>query len=148
VDETVITLEAGKQYTHNLQGPKDKVYEFDKFFQHGVFLNNQKFTKHSIMSYSWDLNASSTNQPGRFSDLGPTGTSGFGILMETTTFTKLEIPEQAGFVMPTSLPVGGKSQIMGNQKNSFAIKQWTVTQSGTTVRIGDETMEELPATSS
>lgn len=143
IDQTRVILEPGKSYVHVLQGPKDKIYDFSKYYQSGVFNNQQKFVKHTIYSVSVEVVGTSTGALGRFVDLA--ANSGYGILTETTTFTKLELPEQAGFVMPTALPVAGKSQYLGNRKNSFAIKHWTVGQTGTVVAVGNETEAGLPA---
>lgn len=146
IDQSYVRLEPGKAYTHTLQGPKNLKYDYSKFIQSGVFVNQQKFNKHSIFSMTVELVGTQAHQAGRYVDLTP-GT-GYGLLLETTTFYKLAIPEQAGFVAPATAVTAGKSQYLGNKKNSFAIKHWTVAQAGTVVNVGDEAEAAIPGAGS
>lgn len=134
VDETVVTLEAGKEYNHKLSGPKAKVYDYSKFIVNGTMSDYQKMNKYTFCAVYVDL---ATTDPGtlvgRWTDI--TATDGFGLLCEATHFYRLSLPEQAGLVIPT-LPVAGSSIGLTNRKsNVSAIKVFNTVQGAVPVVV-------------
>lgn len=149
MDETIIELEPGKTYIHHLPGPKNKLYDYRKFFQNGSVTMNtyQKFCKQTMICVIGDLQGTDTGNVGRFTDIAPI-TSGYGLLVEARTFYKLRVPEQTGFIAQAVPPAGGQSQGLTNRRDSFIIKNWTPAQTGTIQRIGDENEAvDAPSTS-
>lgn len=140
VDETIVELEPGKHYNHKVSGPRDKMYDYQKFIQNGIFCNQQKFVKHTIFSCSMSLTGTTTGGVGRFTEMQQLGQLGFGLIWETTQFVKIKMPEQAGYVVPSvvTAPVPGKSQSLTQRKDAFAIKHYTVSQTGLVTIVGDE----------
>lgn len=148
MDEVVIELEPGKTYIHHLPGPKNKLYDYRKFFQNGVVTMNtyQKFCKQTMVCVTGDLQATDTALVGRFTDIA--AGSGYGLLIEPRTFVKMRLPEQAGFVTQAGGLLAGSSQALTNRKDAFIIKNWTAAQAGAIQRIGDENEAiDAPATS-
>lgn len=150
LDETVIRLEPGKEYLHVLKGPSHKLYDYTKFFQNGsITINNaQKFMKQTMICIVGDIQ--STTGPavsvGRFTDT--VAADPYGIVVESTMFTKVAMPEQAGFVVPAVPVAAGRSQFLGNRKSAFAIKNWVQTQVGVVVNVDDENPQSVVLTTS
>jgi len=148
MDETIIELEPGKTYIHYLPGPKNKLYDYRKFFQNGsVTINTyQKFCKQTIICVTGDLQGDATGATGRFTDIA--APSGYGLIVEPRTFYKIRLPEQSGFVQQAVPPSAGSSQALTNRRDAFIIKNWTPVQGGAIQRIGDDSEAiDAPATS-
>lgn len=147
MDETIVKLEAGKEYYHKLKGPNDKLYDYAKYFQTGssFISNQQKFVKGTIVAMYTDTTSSSLGAAGRFTDI--VAGDPYAVLVETTAFTKIALPEQAGFVTPAVAPAAGAPQFLGNRKSAFAIKNWAVVQgAGTVVDMEDENPQTAATT--
>jgi len=136
LDEKIITLEAGKEYYHKVVGPNNKRYDFKKYYNDAsAFMNFQKFCKQTFFCFTLDLNNSTTNVPGRTTDT--VAGDPYGIIIESTLFTKLTMPEQTGFVVPTPPFTTGQSQYMSQRRNCFALKNWAAAQTGDVVYTED-----------
>lgn len=138
MDETIVNLEAGKEYVHTLRGP-NMTYDFQKYWDTnagtGVFSNQQKFIKHTMICVYNDITATTLATPGRFTDM--VGASPYGLLVEQTTFTKIGMPEQAGFAWPAVTPVTG-DQPLNQRYSAYAVQNWAGAQSGVVTKIEDE----------
>lgn len=150
MDETVINLEPGKTYVHYLPGPKNKVYDFRKYFQNGSVTVNtyQKFSKQTMICLQGDLQGTATGEVGRYTDI--VAGTGYGLLVEPRTYVKMRLPEQAGFVTQVGGLAVGSSQAMTNRRDAFIIKNWTLPVNNVSAiqRIGDENEAiDAPATS-
>jgi len=140
LDETIVNLEAGKEYVHKLKGPNMKLYDFQKFWSGssptaGVFDNQQKFVKHTMLCVYNDLGNTTLNTPGRFTDM-VTATP-YGLIVEQTTHTKICMPEQTGFTWPSPTPTTG-TQTLNRRQAVYAIQNWAGAQSGAVTKIEDE----------
>jgi len=126
VDETIVYLEAGKEYYHRVRGTKDMLYDYAKYFMGGQFSNFQKMGKYSFICAYVDLVA----QTGTAGDqsVGRVTTvdvdAGYGILCEASAFYRVRVPEQAGLKIPT-LPVAGQNIGLNNRRNAYAIKNFS-----------------------
>lgn len=146
VDETIITLEAGKEYNHRLQGPKSKLYDFSKFYQNGVIGNFQKMNKFTFGAVYLNLTGitpGTSGEFGRWTDMTTAGAN--GLLVETTSFYRLTMPEQAGLKVPP-LPVAGQPLPLNSRKSGvFAIQNWANPQTATSVvgPVQDETPDAV-----
>lgn len=136
LDETIITLEPGKEYIHKVKGPNDKMYKYNSFFKNGTYRNVQKFCKQTIVAFYLDLTNTGLSTEGRFTDI--TEISPFGLLCETTTYTTIKCPDQTGF-QNKSVVVVGDIQPLTQRGYTFGIKNWAnVAQAGTIFDIEDE----------
>jgi len=147
LDETVVTLEAGKEYIHKLEGPNHKMYDYKKFFSNGSTVSNQqKFTKGTMVAFYLDLSSTDTAPItfGRYTEIA--AVSAFGLLVESTYYTKIAMPEQAGFVFPTAaVLLPGNTQQLGMRKSAFAMINFTGAQGAGTVQyIDDENPSTVP----
>lgn len=138
MDETVIEMEPGKSYTHTLPGPKNKVYDYRRYFQAGSVTMNtaQKFTKQTMVCVIGDLQATTTARAGRYTDI--IAGSGYGLIIEPRNFYKLRLPEQSGFITQQTPPPVNGSQALTNRRDAFIIKNWTAPQDTAIQRIGDD----------
>jgi len=143
--EEDISLEPGKTYVHYVQGPA-KRYDYSKFWNSSVgFLNQQKGNKGVCMALMLDVTSTSTGGAGvaqRYTDI--VGADAFGLLVETQYNYVLSVPDQTGFRLTFTVPVGGatidaQTPLMKRRGNPYACVNWnTVSQSGTIVDIEDE----------
>lgn len=145
-DETIVNIEPGKEFTHTLKGPKDKMYEFAKFYVNGVFQNQQKIVKGTLAAFWTDLTSTITGGVGRWTDM--TGGVGTGLLCEVTAFYKIAMPEQAGFTIPTpAIGPGRAQQLTRRVHRVFAIKHWVNAQPASAVmEVEDENPSTNPTT--
>lgn len=135
LDETIIQLEAGKEYVHKLNGP-NMVYDFQKFWDQGTFSNQQKFIKHTMICVYCDLINTTLATPGRFTDIVAADPN--DLIIEQTTFTKIRMPEQVGYTVPTPVPIAGDIVPMNQRYSCYAIQNWAGSQAGTVSKIEDE----------
>lgn len=139
LDETIISLEAGKEYNHKVKGPNDKMYKFNSFFKNGGYRNVQKFCKQTIVCFYLDLTNTGLSTEGRFTDI--TAIDPYGLLCETTTYTTIKCPDQTGFQNKTV--VVGDIQPLTQRGYTFGIKNWAnVAQAGTVFDIEDENPQQ------
>lgn len=140
LDETIVNLEPGKEYNHKLSGPNHKMYDYKKFFMNGAaqICNSQKFIKGTMVCMILDLDTTTLQTTGRTTDI--VAADPFGLLLETTCFYKIAMPEQAGFIVPDAATgfTAGQSKSLGNRKSAFAIKNWASAQAGIITSIEDE----------
>lgn len=140
---TKVTLEAGKEYKHILKGPKNKLYNFAKFWN-GLndqsnainFISPQKFTKEHICVCHWDLTNTTLQTPGRFTDI--VTNSPYGLLCETRTMLRLRMPNQAGTVGTGAAAAAGVGIPLNRRTYSYAIQNWVPAQAGIVTAIEDE----------
>lgn len=141
IDETIVELEAGKEYNYKVDGP-NMMYDYSKFFKDSNFYNQQKFTKQVMFVGYLDLvrtNAAAPAPVGRYTDYATS--SPHSILIESTYFVKYQIPEQVGFIYPSST-TSGTLQNRGLVKPAYGIWTWQNIQSGT---VNDYINDENPA---
>jgi len=137
IDETIINLEPGKEYNHKLLGPNNHEYKFQKFLDGrdgggttGVFCNQQKFIKQTFIVVYGDLVTGPFPIPqigaGTSRKIALNGATDeyYGLCVESTVYTKIKLPEQAGFNVAVTVPAG--SNPLGNRKsNPYILKNWT-----------------------
>jgi len=141
IDETIFTLEAGKEYVHTLTGPKDKMYDFSKFYDGAVFQNAQKMVKGCLIALYSDVTSLADGRVGRYTDID----AKHGIVCETVSYIKVAMPEQAGFSIPLVAPLPGDTQQLTSRKdNVFAIYNANAAQGAqTVVYVVDESAESM-----
>lgn len=136
LDETIITLEAGKEYVHKVKGPNDKMYKFNSFFKADTYRPVQKFCKQTLVAHYLDMVGNEV-APGRVTDI--VNEDGYGLLTEQTCYTTIKCPDQTGFQNPATVTVGA-IQPLTQKGYCFGIKNWgDVTQIGPVFDIEDET---------
>ncbi len=153
IDETIVNLESGKEYNHKLVGPNDMEYKFQKFFDArpgntaaGVFCNQQKFVKMTFIVMYGDLVTGALETPpgvsaARKIALNSSGGEFYGLAIESTVYTKVKIPEQAGFNNPP-LPVPQTQPLNNRKSNPYVLQNWKNT-------LGNDyntVVDEQPAT--
>lgn len=138
---TTVTLDPGQTYKYFVQGPKNHLYDFTKYVKDSVpqiFTNLTKESRFNFAIYYPDVVSTDLATAGRFTDPGPGTNISDGITFESKSVFKLRMPEQAGFVYPSTTGVGGEPQSMGLRRYSFAIYQRGQAQAGLVNRIDDE----------
>lgn len=142
IDETIVNLEPGKEYNHKVEGPNHMDYKFQKFWDSttgnsGVFANQQKFVKMTFVVVHGDLVTGIAQDnigmvAGRRVLLPGTNNEIYGLVVESTVYTKVKVPEQAGFNVPAgALPA---TMPLHNRKtNPYILKNWTVSSAGTSL---------------
>lgn len=140
LDETIVNLEAGKEYVHKVKGPNMKLYDFQKYWSGssptaGVFDNQQSFIKQTMLCVYNDITATSLGTYGRFTDMS--AASPYGLVIEQSTYTKICMPEQAGFAWPAVTPTTG-NQTLNKRQSVYAVSNWAGSQTGVVTKIEDE----------
>jgi hypothetical protein len=119
---TNVTFLPGQSHTHRVEGPKDVLYDFQKFWN-GATLQGTKHSKHVFFIVMDDLVTTTLGGFGRYvSSFGPVT---YGIVVEGVSRYTLEMPEQAGFIMPAAF-VAGAPQTNTQRQFSYAIKSYPV----------------------
>jgi len=144
IDTTTVILDPGKEYVHILKGPKNKMYDFAKFWtgrdQLDVtpqFLDAHKMTKEHMCVMYGNLVNTTLNSPGRFTDIAAGGP--YGLLTEVREFFKLSLPEQAGTIGSGAAAPAGTGIPLGRRTYSYAIQNFIVGgQNGAVTMIEDE----------
>jgi len=144
LDETIIKLEPGKEYYHKVKGPNDKLYKFNAYKKNGVPFDVTPFAKTTLICLNTDLCATSLiggGRVGRWTDVSVVGP--YGLLFETTNFTKIKCPDQTGFQRlsaATNPLTPGTVQELSQKGYAYIIKNWYSTQEslGSVVDIEDE----------
>lgn len=137
MEEIIYTLEPGKECTHKIMGP-NMTYDFKKYWEGttgtaGTFSNQQKMVKYCLLVVIPDLVTTTLEACGRWTDFDSLG--GYGLIVETTVFTKIKVPEQTGFI---SNPIAGEPQLLNLKKHRYAIVAEGAGQTGTINEINDE----------
>lgn len=119
---TNLTLLPGQSHTHRVDGPKDVLYDFQKFWN-GATPNTVKHAKHVFFIVMDDLVTTTLGGYGRYvSAFGP---ATYGIVFEGVSRYTLEMPEQVGFIQPVAVP--GNPEPLGQRQFSYAIKSYPIT---------------------
>lgn len=137
-----VVLEPGQIHTLVIPGPKMMKYDFTKFWKDGVFINQQKMVRKPLIIAKLDVIGAKTSgglssTTGRLREEGIVGVN--GLLIETKVNYKISMPEQTGFVYPTStLP--GVSQPLTYRHMAYALINYNTDQAvgDTEVRIDEE----------
>lgn len=141
MDETMITLEPGKEYYHKVKGPRNYTYNYQKFFRNAEYYSIQKFMKQTLVGLYGDLVPTSTGElggAGRWTDM--VASAGYGLVMEQEYFTKLKMPDQTGFQVRDPALAAGAVQNLSQRGYCYLIKSWYdgEAQSGVVQNITDE----------
>lgn len=140
-DTTYVKLEPGKEYYHKVKGPNRKLYDYNSFFKNGVYRNIRPFCKATLVSMSLDLNVTTVQSKAqRATDI--VSNSPYGLIMEVNIFTKVRLPDKAGFQNPAVGAVGGIQELT-QVGNAFAINNWYEEQSGIVEMIQDENPQNV-----
>lgn len=139
MEEKIIDLEAGKTYYHTIQGPR-KLYDFAKFWERGVFVNDIKGVKGCCLVMIPDTvthdtgGAGQTNRSTAIAAADP-----YGICVETIYNYVIQMPEQAGFVLTTTT-LNTPVPLRQRRDHPYVIKKWNDIQptTGGEVEIDDE----------
>lgn len=133
--QKTITLEPGKTFTHVLTGPNMKKYRFDKFNQGSAYTNGQTFTKGTLLIVEADLVGTDVGGVSRIGNTTAVGGLPFGLLVETTHYKTLTMPEFAGFTTATPAT---PAVPLDQRKDAMFIKHWGVGEITSGTRISDE----------
>lgn len=134
VEETIVTLEPGKEYVYKVDGPAME-YDFAKFWLNNGFYDKQKFTKTVLFVCYNDLVRTSLGVTGRYTDQSVNDPQ--SILIEQTCFIKYAIPDQAGFMIPGTLTTGTQ-QTLNQVRTVFGIDVHQSDQTGNADYVADE----------
>lgn len=132
---TRIDMPAGTEYKHYIQGPKQKVVDLQRQFNGSLFLNYRKECCWMLIVYHTDLVTTTTGAYGRFTGL-PADQVQYGLVWETVTRWKLEMPEMAGTI--NSAAVIGDPIPLNQRQFSYAFKTYPNAEDGTIISINDE----------
>jgi len=122
-DCTNIILEPGKEYVHKVVGPNME-YKFNKYYEAtnagaggGSFQNQQKFVKFAFLTCYYDLVGTSGGACSRGVNMFAASDSvPYGLLVETTNYTKISQPDQTGIKNPAAF-VSGANQPLNQRKD-------------------------------
>lgn len=134
VEETIVTLEPGKEYLYKVVGPSMK-YDFAKYWTGFNYIDQQKFTKQVMFLAYNDLTRTTTGLSGRYTDHVNGDPS--SLVIEQTTYIKFAIPEQVGFGIGDTF-ILGENQNLNQKRNCFGIDVHQGAQTGTVDYVGDE----------
>lgn len=134
IEETIVTLEAGKEYIYKVDGPAME-YDFSKYWLNSGFYDKQKFTKQVLFVCYNDLVRTSLGVTGRYTDQSVNDPQ--SVLIEQTCFIKYAIPDQAGFMIPGTMTTGTQ-QSLNQVRNVFGIDVHQADQTGTADYVADE----------
>lgn len=132
---TTICIPPGGKHTHVVLGPKDKMFDFSKFWNGTTFKPYNTDCKWLIAIYYPDLVTTTLSASGRYC-AAQTETPDFGIAFETITNYLLEMPEQAGFIYDGG--IAGDVQTLSQRQWSFSYNTYGEVQAGQTIRVDDE----------
>jgi len=125
-----VILEPGQKLTHTVQGPKNTIYDFSKFYVNNIVTNypaNKAVSVFIVMHTDLVMN-SLTAGSGRylmFPSFGTTGdNNGHVVATEYKATFVLEVPEQTGFQNPATF-VAGAVQDLNLKKRAFLRNVWT-----------------------
>lgn len=131
--QKTITIEPGKTYVHTLSGPNQKTYKFDSFNQGGDYTNGQTFTKGTLLVAHADLLGTATEGVTRVGNSGLTSGNQYGLLIETTHYKSLNMPEFAGFTAASPASPGVPLDL---RKDAMYIEHFNITS-------GDDAAAEI-----
>lgn len=134
MDEVIFELEPGKEAYHKVVGP-NMLYDFQKFWDSASFSNQQKFIKHTMICVYTDIINTTLGSVGRFTDI--VSAEPYDLLIEQTMFTKIAVPEQAGFTWPAVTPTTGVAAL-DKRYSVYALQNWAGAQSGLVQGVSDE----------
>jgi len=122
-----IVLEPGQRFVHHIQGPKNTVYDYSKFFVNNVYTNgaaNRSISCFAVM-HSDIVNPDAGFGAGRYRVPSGTGAEvgGHYVSVETKCTFVLELPEQAGFTYPSST-TSGTVQDLNTHKRAWLDNVW------------------------
>jgi len=104
----VVVIEPGQTYNHRVQGPKDTMYDFSKFYVRDVFNNLAAGKTMALMVVAYpDITSTNTGSGGGVGRY-PHGDFNIGdfICVERYDHYTLSVPEQAGFTFGGSTSPG------------------------------------------
>jgi len=131
-------LSPGGEASHIVKGPQNKVFDFTKFWHAGSFRNVHSDSCFTVVKYYTDLVGSEGGPHGRFNQ-GETGAQlKYRVLFEVINRFTLEMPEQAGLVVPATGAAAGAVLPLSQRQWSYAMKTYGLAPSGAVVRIDDD----------
>lgn len=139
MEEKIINIEAGKTVYHMVQGPR-RDYDFSKFWERSLFVNDIKGIKGCCLCLIPDTIAASLGGIGQTNrSTNMVAADPFGICVETIYNYVIQMPEQAGFALPTAV-VNTPIQLKQRRDAPYCIKKWNNIPpgAGTGVEIDDE----------
>lgn len=128
IETTKVRLAPGEEYTYTLTGPS-MMYDFRKFYAANTAFPFNKKTNVSVFMVGYtDLigGASSTFGRGKQANTA----AGYGLIYETNTYFKLEMPDQTGMVWAVApaglasaqtVPAPGVTTYLGNRRDAYGI---------------------------
>lgn len=141
-----VHIPPGGLYHHTVQGPKDKMCDFTKYWNGSTF---QPYTSDScwlLAVYCPDLVTTDNGLYGRYINpmINTAGAPHYGIVLETVSRYKMEIPEQAGFNQSPALPGAGVP--LDQRQWSYAFRTYTPggLGDGQALTINDEIPTDRP----
>lgn len=148
-DCTTVVLEAGKEYNYVLNGPNNMDYDFSKFWDPTSstpdFQNQQKFIKGVFIVGYYDQAATTTGAPSR--QVSFASGSPYGLLVETTNYIKLAMPEQTGLVDPGTIVAGDPVPLSNRKIKPYYLANWYLQGAlGDSAYVNDNA-PNIPATS-
>jgi len=134
-------MEPGQETTHFVQGPSNKVYDYEKFQVPGSPVSvagDPPITKHvrfvMIVHYN-DIVGTVGGSFGRYTDSAGTSDP-FGLICECTTYYNLGMPEQTGFKYPAST-IAGVVQPNTLRRHTYYMRTWFGVQQGAVARVDE-----------
>lgn len=137
-----IIIEPGQTFTKYVQGPKDLLYDFSRFYTNGVLNDWQPGkTVGCMVALTSDL-ASVGIAIGR---IGESNANGNGIIIERTDHILLGMPEQAGFQYPSGTFPAGIQQTMTNRRRAYQHNVYQLGAAPVSTAAVTDVNEENPA---
>lgn len=117
---TKLVMEPGQSTEISVDGPKNQMYDFNKYYKDGLFQNNQKMTRWCFAVVRNCLGASTGATVGRY---GAVGLSATQVIYEVKRFTKVRMPDETGFQYPAVFP-GGSMQTNNRRRDGYIMRNW------------------------
>lgn len=133
-------LEPGETYNHYVQGPKEQMIDFAKYYEGSTYLGVQKFSKFIFCVYYGDMISTTTGAVGHYEDIGDISADAFdgkGILITQKIVMDLTMPEQAGFKY-NAATTQNSVQNSTQRRYAYAHTVFMDAKSGTPVRVDEE----------
>lgn len=123
---TKLVMEPGQSTEISVSGPKNVVYDFNKFYKDALFQSNQKMTRACFAIVRNCLGATTLATVGRY---GASGLSATQVIYEVKRFTKICMPDETGFQYPAVF-AGSTMQKNNRRRDGYIMRNWAVALAG------------------
>lgn len=125
ITTTKFEMAPGTEYKHYVQGPKNKLIDFQRNWNGSTFRNYTKDSCFTLLITIPDLVTTDIPEDyGRYQNATADENAKYGIIFEGITRYHMEMPEQVGFQVPAGGVAAGDSVPLSQRQFSYAFKTY------------------------